>query len=199
MLTRFRGITRNEETYPDAETFNPARWLEPKYPTYKEPLTQHPNLHGFSQFGFGRRTCQGVPIVEQDLFLAMGGLAWALDIHKKRRADGTEVPVHWNEYSPLLIAKPAPFEFDATPRSEAITQQLKAMWESGKDEDDIEEERRRMVEELMRSESAREKDGHDDTTKDDDAASINGSDTSGPSDGGSDGSDSTSSDKESWA
>ncbi|KAI0480069.1 cytochrome P450 [Xylariaceae sp. FL0804] len=134
------AITRDEATYPDGEAFNPARWLSPAYPaTYREPLTQHPNLHGFSQFGFGRRTCQGVPIVEQDLFLAMGGLAWAFDIRKKRLPDGSEVPVHWNDYTPLLIAKPAPFEFDVDVRGtdvEARQRELRAMWLSGKGDDD---------------------------------------------------------------
>lgn len=140
----------------------------------------------------------------------MGGVAWAFNIQKKRRADGTEVPVHWDEYSPLLIAKPAPFEFDATPRSEAIERRLKAMWETGKGEDDVEEERRLLVEKLMRDESEREKDAaaaaHDDA-KDDDAVSVNGSDTSGPSEGGSDtsgpseggSSESSSSEKDIWA
>ncbi|OTA60842.1 cytochrome P450 [Hypoxylon sp. EC38] len=139
------AITRDESVYPDADTFNPGRWLDPKYPTYKEPLTVHPNLNGFSQFGFGRRTCQGVPIVDQDLFLTMGGMAWAFNLTKKRRADGSEVPVHWNDYTPLLIAKPKPFEFDATVRSEKIRGILRGMWETGKGEDDEEEERHRVL------------------------------------------------------
>lgn len=131
--------------YPDADTFNPGRWLDPKYPTYREPLTIHPNLNGFSQFGFGRRTCQGIPIVDQDLFLTMGGMAWAFDLTKKRRADGSEVPVHWNDYTPLLIAKPKPFEFDATVRSEKKHGILRQMWETGKGEDDEEEERHQVL------------------------------------------------------
>lgn len=114
-----RGITRDEQMYPDPETFNPDRWLLASYPTYREPLTTYPNLQGYSQFGFGRRTCQGLPIVEQDLFLTMGGMAWALDIRKKRRADGSEVAVHWDDYTPLLIAKPVRFEFDAVVRDAA--------------------------------------------------------------------------------
>ncbi|RYP13438.1 hypothetical protein DL765_006900 [Monosporascus sp. GIB2] len=129
------GMTRDEETYPDPEAFNPDRWLNPKYPTYKEPLTIYPNLNGFSQFGFGRRTCQGVPIVDQDLFLVMGGLAWAFDIRKKRRPDGTEVPVHWNDYTPLLIAKPKPFEFDVEVRDDRKRDILQRMWEDAKWED----------------------------------------------------------------
>lgn len=139
-------MTRDEETYPDADAFNPGRWLDPKFPTYKEPLNVYPNLNGFSQFGFGRRTCQGVPIVDQDLFLAMGGVAWAFHLRKKKRADGTEVHVHWNDYTPLLIAKPKPFEFDVVVRNEKTREMLKTMWEAGKGHDDEEEERRRHVE-----------------------------------------------------
>lgn len=138
--------------------------MDPAYPTYKEPLTQHPNLNGFSQFGFGRRTCQGVPIVEQDLFLAMGGLAWAFDLCKKRRADGSVVDVHWNDFTPLLIAKPAPFEFEAFTRSPQIARRVDAMWESGKGADDDEAER---------LSAALEGGKHDD-----DVLSVGGSDTS---------------------
>ncbi|KAK7952827.1 uncharacterized protein PG986_008555 [Apiospora aurea] len=186
------GITRDETTYPDPETFNPARWLEPKYPTYKEPLTMHPNLAGFSQFGFGRRTCQGVPIVEMDLFLAMGGMAWAFRIQKKRKADGTEVPVHWNDFTPLLIAKPAPFEFDLVARSEATARIVSGMWESGKGDDDeeieraaeferkISEDRRReaMAARVAAAAASVEKEV---VADDDDACSVGGSDTSGGS------------------
>jgi len=128
------GITRDEEVYPDAETFNPDRWLNPSYKhTYREPLTQYPNLNGFSQFGFGRRTCQGIPIVDQDLFLTMGGMAWAFSIQKKRDpATGAEIPVHWNDYTPLLIAKPAAFQFEAVPRSEERLRQVRALYEDAK-------------------------------------------------------------------
>lgn len=133
-----RGITRDESMYPEPEVFNPGRWLSKEYPTYREPLTQHPNLNGYSQFGFGRRTCQGIPIVEQDLFLTMGGMAWAFDIWKRRDAKtGKEIPVHWNSFTPLLIAKPVKFAFEAVPRGgESKLEMLRAMWESSKEEDE---------------------------------------------------------------
>ncbi|KAK4135237.1 cytochrome P450 [Trichocladium antarcticum] len=127
------GITRDEAVYPDAETFNPRRWLDPAFPTFREPLTQFPNLHGFSQFGFGRRTCQGIPVVEQDLFLTMGGMAWAFDIRKRRDPrSGAELPVHWNDYTPLLIAKPTPFLFDALPRSADKVARMRDMSEDAR-------------------------------------------------------------------
>lgn len=124
--------------YPEPEVFNPDRWLSKEYPTFREPLTQHPNLNGYSQFGFGRRTCQGVPIVEQDLFLTMGGMAWAFDIWKRRDPKtGQEIPVHWNSFTPLLIAKPIKFAFEAVPRGgESRRETLKAMWEAAKEEDE---------------------------------------------------------------
>lgn len=124
--------------YPEPEVFNPDRWLSKEYPTYREPLTQHPNLNGFSQFGFGRRTCQGIPIVEQDLFLTMGGMAWAFDIRKRRDAEtGEEIPVHWNSFTPLLIAKPVKFPFEAVPRGgDSKLETLRTMWEASKEEDE---------------------------------------------------------------
>lgn len=134
-----RAITRDETTYPDAETFNPERWLKPEYPTYREPLTLHPNLSGYSQFGFGRRTCQGVAIAEQDLFLAMGGMAWAFDMRKKVRAGGAEVEVPLLDFTALLIAKPKKFAFDAVVRSEEKRAAMIQMYEDAKDECDDED------------------------------------------------------------
>lgn len=123
-------MTRDESVYPDPETFNPARWLSPKYPTYREPLTTHPNLDGYSQFGFGRRTCQGIPVVDQDLFLTMGGMAWAFDVRRRRDGvSGREVPVPWNDFTPLLIAKPAPFVFDLVARDEGKVVAMREMFD----------------------------------------------------------------------
>ena len=68
--------------------------------------------------------------MEQDLFLTMGGMAWAFDIRKKRDPDtGSEVPVHWNDYTPLLIAKPTQFAFDAIARSEDKKRMVREMYE----------------------------------------------------------------------
>jgi cytochrome P450 len=59
------AIHREDALYPDLETFIPERWLEPSYPTYKEPLTTYPNLQNYSGFGFGRRICPGQNISER--------------------------------------------------------------------------------------------------------------------------------------
>lgn len=120
----------------------------------------------------------------------MGGMAWAFDIRKKRRADGSEVPVHWNDYTPLLIAKPKPFEFDAVVRGEERARLLRSMWETGKGDDDrdLEEDMTLFSEPLRpkvgarerRSDDLRKKEAEFDNCMVDDASSDRGSETSGP-------------------
>lgn len=114
--------------YPDPETFNPDRWLNPSFPTYREPLTQYPTLKAHSQFGFGRRTCTGVDIVEQELFLVIGGLAWAFDISKKKGKDGKEIDAPADRYTSLLIAKPEKFEFECRLREDVSEEGVEDMW-----------------------------------------------------------------------
>jgi hypothetical protein len=74
--------------YPDPEAFNPLRWIEPKYPTYQEPLTQYPTIINSTQFGYGRRTCQGQTVTDEDLLIGIGSIAWLFDI-KKSPEDST--------------------------------------------------------------------------------------------------------------
>jgi cytochrome P450 len=77
------AISRDPEIYPDPETFNPLRWLQPEYPTYQEPLTQFPTIINSSQFGYGRRTCQGQTVADEDLLIGIGSIAWMFNIEKK--------------------------------------------------------------------------------------------------------------------
>jgi hypothetical protein len=69
--------------FPDPETFNPLRWMEPQYPTYQEPLTQFPTIINSSQFGYGRRTCQGQTVADEDLLIGIGSIAWMFNISQK--------------------------------------------------------------------------------------------------------------------
>lgn len=64
------SISRDPRVFPDPDEWNPMRWLEDVYPTYQEPLSKHPTITGYSQFGYGRRTCQGMGVTEADLFVS---------------------------------------------------------------------------------------------------------------------------------
>ncbi|TLD38345.1 cytochrome P450 [Venturia nashicola] len=77
------AISRDPEIYPDPEAFNPLRWIDPSYPTFKGPLTHYPSIINMSQFGYGRRTCQGMTVTEADLIAGIGSIAWLFDISKQ--------------------------------------------------------------------------------------------------------------------
>ncbi|KAF1365703.1 cytochrome P450 [Lizonia empirigonia] len=85
------AISRDPDMYPDPEAFNPLRWLKPEYPTYQEPLTQFPTIINSSQFGYGRRLCQGQTVADEDLFIGIGSIAWLFNI-SKRSQDKPPVP-----------------------------------------------------------------------------------------------------------
>lgn len=69
--------------FPDPDAFNPCRWIDPSFPTYKEPLTQFPSIINMSQFGYGRRVCQGMTVTEADLIAGIGSIAWLFNISKE--------------------------------------------------------------------------------------------------------------------
>src|SRR5689334_13166496 len=83
MLTKDnRGIARDPALYPDPEQFNQIRWLDPKFPTYREPLTHYPTIINMSPFGYGRRVCPGQGVAYADLIVALGAMAWLFDVSK---------------------------------------------------------------------------------------------------------------------
>ena len=104
--------------YPDPETFNPDRWLDPKYPTYKEPLAQFPNIAGYSAFGFGRRICPGMNIAERSLHLLSARMLWGLTLRKKRDSSGNEIQIPSYAYTSGFNTQPETFSFDIVPRTQ---------------------------------------------------------------------------------
>jgi Cytochrome P450 len=113
-----RAIHRDPELYPEPEEFNPNRWLDPKYPTFREPLTQYPNLANYSMFGFGRRICPGQNIAERSLHILTARMLWACNLSHKLDAQGNEIPIPEYDYQPGFNTQPNFFEFDLKVRSE---------------------------------------------------------------------------------
>jgi hypothetical protein len=132
------AVARDPVAYPDAEAYNPARWLDPSFPTYKEPLTEFPKLMGHHQFGCGLRMCPGVEVTQAELLVACAAILWGFTLTKSKRSDGTEVPVDPEHMSPFLIGGALPFEFDLKVRNEKRAQQIMEMWqESERVEDQV--------------------------------------------------------------
>ncbi|QRV85553.1 cytochrome P450 family protein [Ceratobasidium sp. AG-Ba] len=98
------AITRNTTVYPDPESFNPDRYLDPKVPI---PPT----------FGFGRRSCPGVHYARASLFIAITTILATFDISYAKDAKGNDiVPVP--ESTNDLVYHPKPFKLRLVPRSE---------------------------------------------------------------------------------
>jgi len=109
------AIHRDPALYPDPETFNPGRWLDKSYPTYREPLTTYPNLQNFSSFGFGRRICAGQNIAERSLNILVARIGWGCTI-EKRIVDGNAVHVPLYDYTSGFNVQPKPFAFELKAR-----------------------------------------------------------------------------------
>ncbi|EXJ96299.1 hypothetical protein A1O1_01425 [Capronia coronata CBS 617.96] len=112
------AIHRDPELYPEPESFSPDRWLSPKYPTYREPLTHYPNMNNYSVFGFGRRLCPGAHIAERSLNIIVARVAWACNIRKAvDAATGKEITPPEYDYVRALNTEPHTFPFDLKCRS----------------------------------------------------------------------------------
>ncbi|KAL5396997.1 hypothetical protein PMIN02_002670 [Paraphaeosphaeria minitans] len=105
----YSAILSDRELYPDGPVYNPARWLDPSYPTYKEPLMSYPSLQGFTSFGYGRRACPAANFTERTLTVMVARLAWAFNIRKAVDPETKmEVPLDIN-YEPTTNPKPLAF------------------------------------------------------------------------------------------
>ena len=134
------ALTRDEKLYPDPETFNPNRWLDPAFPTYKEPLTEHPKLEGHSQFGDGWHKCPGTSLTEASMLHACSGVVWGFNCRQKKRADGTLIPIDSVTRKTTVIGGILASEFDITPRSAEKVQTIQRAWmEVQHDHQDLQE------------------------------------------------------------
>lgn len=123
------GIHHDESLYPDPDQFRPDRFLDPKFPTYKEPNEQQPTIRRFSAFGAGRRICPGYEIAERALYIQIATLAWACRVSKKV-VDGKEVPVPWYDYTDGATSGPKQFDFDVKAYDGKRVAMLKEDWEA---------------------------------------------------------------------
>lgn len=119
------SISRDPEVFYEPDVWNPMRWLDNKYPTYEEPLSKFPTITGYSQFGYGRRTCQGMGVTEADLFVGLGNMAWMFSMHgdtedveEEAEAD-EQFTKHVAEQKCLQVQRP-----HTPPNEELIAQEL---------------------------------------------------------------------------
>ncbi|KAF8602800.1 cytochrome P450 [Ceratobasidium sp. AG-I] len=101
------AIARDTSIYPDPDTFNPDRFLDPQVPPAPA-------------FGYGRRICPGSDFAEANLFLFISSLMYAFDIKCATDRHGKDIiPEMIVDLSPTIVSKPASFKFRMKLRSEA--------------------------------------------------------------------------------
>jgi len=137
MLIYTRAFNRNEKKYPDPESYRPERWLEPSWPSYQEPLSQHPTITGMTSFGFGQRACLGQSLTRDETFVACGGLLWGFNLVKKKDVNGNVIEPSTNKSNSLLIVKPDPYEMAFEPRSEKRRAEIISQWQETDDRDNM--------------------------------------------------------------
>ena len=93
-----------------------------------EPLTRYPNFregHGMHTFGWGRRTCLGQLIVDDETFLAGAGVLWAFNLLPKTcPCTGKVVEFDSQATNSAVILEPLPYPMEIKPRSKERQQQI---------------------------------------------------------------------------
>lgn len=131
------AIHRDPEQYPDPESFNPQRWLDPKYPTYREPLTQYPNLVNYTCFGSGRRICPGQHVAELSVFLGIAMIAWVCNISKAKDDAGQDITPPFYDFNIGFNVQPNKFPFKLEPRSKQRIDVLERAYENSLEADPL--------------------------------------------------------------
>ncbi|KAF1974652.1 cytochrome P450 [Bimuria novae-zelandiae CBS 107.79] len=131
--SNFSAIFSDRTLYPDGSVYNPARWLGPSYPTYREPLSIYPNLTGFTSFGYGRRACPRTNFTDRTPTVMVARLAWAFNIKKQiDPVTRKELPLNI-KYEPTPNPKPEPF----SARFEVRDEQRAKMITKEKEKEDL--------------------------------------------------------------
>lgn len=113
------AMCRDESLYPDADTFNPERFLE----KVDDETKRRRDPRNFV-FGFGRRQCPGNNLVDSSLWLLVSSMLATLNISKPVDDAGNVVEPEVVFENPVFRT-PKPFGCDMRPRSEKALQLIR--------------------------------------------------------------------------
>ncbi|KAL6877737.1 cytochrome P450 [Trichoderma longibrachiatum] len=114
ILMAIRDFAHDAPAYTDPDDFAPERFLAPR----NEPDPR------WTVFGFGRRVCPGRLLADTSLFLNMASLVAVFDMTKAVDEKGNVLEPKL-DFEAGIIARPKPFPFKITPRSEKHTELIR--------------------------------------------------------------------------
>lgn len=86
-------------------------------------------------FGWGRRTCLGQTIVDDEMFCAAAGVLWAFDMDRRTcPCDGNVVEFDDEATNSNVILEPKPFPMTFRPRSEERARHILEEYANVRDE-----------------------------------------------------------------
>lgn len=107
------SILRDERLYPRASEFNPDRFLEVVEPEVARRRDPRQYI-----FGFGRRICPGIHLVDSTAWLLVVSIIATFNISKPRNGEGNVVEPNVTFENPIF-RMPSAFKIEFTPRSQA--------------------------------------------------------------------------------
>ncbi|CAE6441605.1 unnamed protein product [Rhizoctonia solani] len=124
------AIHNNSERYKDPHKFNPDRFLDHKLSMANSMVQSDPFERDHFTFGAGRRSCPGVQLAEQGIFIAISRLLWAFEFSVP---SGASVNTNQNAFYGA-IRRPKKYPVVITPRSarriETIEREMVSMTEN---------------------------------------------------------------------
>ncbi|PCH43872.1 cytochrome P450 [Wolfiporia cocos MD-104 SS10] len=115
MILNCYSLHHNEERYPEPFTFNPDRFADDNLSSTESSKLSNAMERDHWAFGAGRRICPGMPIAENEIFLAVSRLLWAFSI---QIVPGK--PPCLEEYEGNSGRTPLPFKVMLVPRHENV-------------------------------------------------------------------------------
>ncbi|KAF8709312.1 Cytochrome P450, partial [Rhizoctonia solani] len=109
------AIHSNPERFDDPRVFRPERFLDYKMSMAESIAQGDPFERDHFAFGAGRRSCPGVQVAEQDVFIALSRLLWAFEFSAPT---GTQVNLEQSAFTGETVRHPKEFPLVIKPRSE---------------------------------------------------------------------------------
>jgi cytochrome P450 len=113
------AVHQNDSIYPEAENFNPDRFLGHPKLASEYSASSNPDARDHFGYGAGRRICPGMHLAERSMWRITAKLLWAYEISEPLDpVTGKLQPLDINAFNTGILMCPKPFRVRLVPRSD---------------------------------------------------------------------------------